>query len=82
VTDAHDDTPSKGHGRIDFDLNPNYNEYGIDPLDNGAVVLRIDSEKHLFERVGAIRYEQTGVVLQRFLKGESLEDQGSFETVE
>ncbi|ERG98427.1 MAG: hypothetical protein J07HQX50_02466 [Haloquadratum sp. J07HQX50] len=82
IHDDDDNTPSKGHGRIDFDLNPNDNEYGIESLDDGAVILRIDSEKQLFERVGAIRYEQTGVVLQRFLKGESLEDEGSFEAVE
>jgi hypothetical protein len=63
-------------------LNPEYDKYGIQPLDDGAVILRIDSEKHLFERVGAIRCEQTEVVLQRFLKGETLEDEGSFRTVE
>lgn len=57
MTDVHDDTPSKGHERIDFGLNPEYDTYGIEPLDDGTVILRIDSEKHLFERVGAIRYE-------------------------
>jgi hypothetical protein len=85
MTDIHDNdenTPPRGNERIDFDLNPDYNEYGVEPLDDGAVILRIDSEKHLFERVGAIRCKQTGIVLQRFLKGETLEDEGSFRTVE
>jgi hypothetical protein len=85
MTDIHDNddnTPSRGHERIDFDLNPDYNEYGVETLDDGVVVLRIDSKKHLFERVGAIRCKQTGVVLQRFLKGETSEDEGSFEAVE
>jgi hypothetical protein len=63
-------------------LNPDYNEYGVETLDDGVVVLRIDSKKHLFERVGAIRCKQTGVVLQRFLKGETSEDEGTFRTVE
>jgi len=85
MTDIHDNddnTPPRGNERIDFELNPDYNEYGVEPLDDGAVILRIDSEKHLFERVGAIRCEQTEVVLQRLLKGETLEDEGSFRTVE
>jgi hypothetical protein len=85
MTDIHDNddnTPSRGHERTEFDLNPDYNEYGVETLDDGVVILRIDSEKHLFERVGAIRCEQTEVVLQRFLKGETLEDEGSFRTVE
>jgi hypothetical protein len=83
MTDIHDNddnTPSRGHERIDFDLNPEYDKYGIQPLDDGTLILRIDSEKQLFERVGAIRCEQTEVVLQRFLKGETLEDDGSFRT--
>jgi hypothetical protein len=83
MTDIHDNddnTPSEGHERIDFDLNPEYDKYGIQSLDDGTLILRIDSEKHLFERVGAIRCEQTEVVLQRFLKGENLEDEGLFRT--
>jgi hypothetical protein len=85
MTDIHDNddnTPSRGNERIDFDLNPEYDRYGVEPLDNGTVILRIDSEKHLFERVGAIRCEQTGVVLQRYINDETLEDEGSFRTVE
>jgi hypothetical protein len=85
MTDIHDNddnTLPRGNERIDFDLNPDYNEYGVETLDDGVVVLRIDSEKHLFERVGAIRREQTGVSIQRFIKGETLEDEGSFRTVE
>ena len=85
MTDTHDNddnTLPRGNERTEFDLNPDYNEYGVETLDDGVVVLRIDSEKHLFERVGAIRCKQTGIVLQRFLKGETLEDEGSFRTVE
>ena len=85
MTDIHDNddnTPSEGHERINFDLNPEYDKYGIQPLDDGTLILRIDSEKHLFERVGAIRCEQTGVSIQRFIKGETLEDEGTFRTVE
>ncbi len=63
-------------------MSPDYNEYGVETLDDGVVVLRIDSEKHLFERVGAIRREQTGVSIQRYIKGEILDDEGSFRTVE
>ena len=85
MTDIHDNddnTPSRGNERIDYDLNPEYDRYGVEPLDNGTVILRIDSEKHLFERVGAIRCKKTEVVLQRLLKRETLEDEGTFRTVE
>jgi predicted HAD superfamily hydrolase len=85
MTDTHDNddnTLPRGNERTEFDLNPDYNEYGVETLDDGVVILRIDSKKHLFERVGAIRCKQTGVSIQRYIKGETLEDEGSFRTVE
>jgi hypothetical protein len=85
MTDIHDNddnTPSKGHERIDFDLNPEYDKYGIEPLDDGTVILRVDENKHLFETVGVIRQKQTEVVLKKYIDSEGLEDEGSFETVE
>ncbi len=80
MTDAHENTPSEGHGRID--LQPDYDQYGIYPRDDSTVILRVDSDKHLFERVGLIRYKETGVVLKEYIENESLEGEASFETVE
>jgi hypothetical protein len=80
MTDAHENTPSEGHGRID--LQPEYDKYGVYPRDDSTVILRVDSDKHLFERVGLIRYKKTGVVLKEYVENESLEGEASFETVE
>ena len=80
MTDAHENTPSKGHGRID--LQPEYDKYGVYPRDDSTVILRVDSDKHLFERVGLIRYKDSGVVLKEYVENESLEGEASFETVE
>jgi hypothetical protein len=85
MTDIHDNddnTPSRGNERVDFDLNPDYNEYGIQPLDDGAVILRIDSEKHLFERAGLLRHKQAKIVLKEYIDSENLGGEGSFEAVE
>jgi hypothetical protein len=80
MTDAHENTPSEGHGRID--LQPEYDKYGVYPRDDSTVILRVDSDKHLFERVGLIRYKDSGVVLKEYVENESLEGEASFETVE
>lgn len=80
MTDAHENTPSEGHGRVD--LQPDYDQYGVYPRDDSTVILRVDSDKHLFERVGLIRYKDSGVVLKGYVENESLEGEASFETVE
>ena len=80
MTDAHKNTPSEEHGRID--LQPDYDQYGIYPRDDSTVILRIDSDKHLFERVGLIKYKQRGVVLKQYVENENLEDEASFEAVD
>ena len=80
MTDAHENTPSEEHGRID--LQPDYDKYGVCPRDDSTVILRVDSDKHLFERVGLIRYNDSGVVLKEYIENESLEGEASFETVE
>lgn len=80
MTDAHKNTPSEEHGRID--LQPEYDRYGIYLRDESTVILRIDSDKHLFERVGLVSRRQTEVVLKQYVDGEDLGDEGSLETVE
>ena len=80
MTDAHENTPSKGHGRID--LQPDYDKYGVCPRDDSTVILRVDSDNHLFERVGLIRYKDSGVVLKEYIENESLEGEACFKTVE
>jgi hypothetical protein len=80
MTDAHENTPSEGHGRID--LQPEYDKYGVYPRDDSTVILRVDSDKHLFERVGLIRYKDSGVVLKEYVENGSLEGEASFETVD
>ena len=80
MTDADKNTPSKEHGRIAFQ--PDYDKYGVATPDNGTVVLRIDSDKHLFERVASIHHRQSKVVLKEYVDCEDLDDEGSFETVE
>jgi hypothetical protein len=80
MTDAHENTPSKGHGRID--LQPDYDKYGVCPRDDSTVILRVDSDKHLFKRAGLIRYKDTGVVLKEYVENESLEGEACFKTVE
>jgi hypothetical protein len=80
MTDADKNTPSKEHGRIAFQ--PNYDKYGVAAPDNGTVILRIDSDKHLFERAASIHHRQSKVVLKEYVDGEDLDDEGPFETVE
>jgi hypothetical protein len=49
MTDIHDNddnTPSRGHERIECDLNPEFNKYGIQPLDDGVVILRVKYPAH------------------------------------
>jgi|APHM01.1.fsa_nt_gi hypothetical protein len=82
MTDAHDDTPSRGHERMDLDLNPEYDKYGIEALDDGAVILRIDTNKNWFERAGLLRHKQAKIVLKEYIDSEKLGGEGSFETVE
>ena len=85
MTDTHnndDNTPPRGNERTEFELNPDYTEYGIETLDNGIVILRIDSEKHLFERAGLLRHKQAKIVLKEYVDSERLGGEGSFETVE
>ena len=80
MTDAHENTPSEEHGRID--LQPDYDKYGVCPRDDSTVILRVDSDNHLFKRAGLIRYKDTGVVLKEYVENGSLEGEASFETVE
>ena len=80
MTDAHENTPSEEHGRIAFQ--PDYDKYGIYPREDSTVILRIDSDKHLFERVGSIHYRQSEVVLKQYVDSKDSGDEGSFETVE
>lgn len=80
MTDADKNTPSKEHGRIVFQ--PDYDKYGVATPDDGTVILRIDSDKHLFERVASIHHRQSKVILKEYVDGEGLGDEGSFETVE
>lgn len=79
MTDAHENTPPEEHERIAFQ--PDYDKYGVATSEDGTVILRIDSDKHLFERVGLVSRRQTEVVLKRHIDGENLRDAGSFETV-
>jgi hypothetical protein len=79
MTDADENTPSEEHGRIAFQ--PDYDKYGLQPLDDGTLILRIDQNKHLFEQVGTIRHEEAGVVLERYVEGDSLDSDGSFERI-
>jgi hypothetical protein len=79
MTDADENTPSEEHGRIAFQ--PDYDEYGLQPLDDGTLILRIDQDRHLFERVGAIRHEHSAIVLEQYVRAESLAGEGSFERI-
>jgi hypothetical protein len=79
MTDAHEDTPTEEHERIAFQ--PDYDKYGVATSEDGTVILRIDSDKYLFERVGLVSRRQTEVALKRHVDGENLRDAGSFETV-
>lgn len=79
MTDAHEDAPPEEYGRTAFQ--PDYDEYGLQPLDDGTFILRVDQDRHLFERVGAIRHEQTRIVLERYVDSEDFGGEGSFETV-
>jgi hypothetical protein len=63
-------------------LQPDYDKYGVASSNDGTVILRIDSDKHLFERVGLVSRRQTEVILNRHADGENLRDEGSFKTVE
>jgi len=80
MTDAHENTPSEEHGRIN--LQPDYDKYGVCPRNDSTVILRVDSDNHLFKRAGLIRYKDSGVVLKEYIENESLEGEASFETVE
>jgi hypothetical protein len=67
---------------MDLDLNPEYDKYGIEALDDGAVILRIDTNKNWFERAGLLRHKQAKIVLKEYIDSKKLGGEGSFETVE
>ena len=74
MTDAHENTPTEEYERIAFQ--PDYDKYGVATSEDGTVILRIDTDRHLSERVGSVGRRQTEVILNRRVVAESLTDGG------
>lgn len=78
MTDADSNTPFEEHDySIDFDTN--YDGYGLHERDGSTVVIRIDNDTHVFERVGMIERRSSGVVLKEHAK---LTDEVSGDAIE
>ena len=79
MTDADQNTLSEEHDPS-IALEPDFDEYGLHDKDNtSTVIIRIDHDTHIFERVGLIDSRPSGVVLKEHTK---LADEGGSHTVE
>ena len=81
MTDAHESTPSEEHDPS-IEINPDYDEYGLQSIDDGTAILRLDRDKHLFERIGLIKHKQAGIVLKQYIETTGIDGESSFSTVE
>ena len=63
MTDAESNTPSEEHDPS-IALEPDFDEYGLHDTDSSTVIIRIDHNKHFFERVALIDPRPSGVVLK------------------
>ena len=64
MTDPDSNTPSEEHDSS-IALEPDFDEYGLHDKDSSTVIIRIDHETHIFERVGMIERRLNGVLLKQ-----------------
>ncbi|ERG98797.1 MAG: hypothetical protein J07HQX50_02844 [Haloquadratum sp. J07HQX50] len=63
MTDAHDDTPSRGHNPS-INFQPGYDD-GLHEQKAATTILRIDHDTSLFERIGKVESKSMGVILNK-----------------
>jgi hypothetical protein len=78
MTDADSNTPFEEHDQS-IALEPDFDEYGLHEQDGSTVIIRIDHDTHIFERVGMIERRLDGVVLKQHTR---LTDEISGDTAE
>ena len=78
MTDAESNTPSEEHDPS-IALEPDFDEYGLHDTDSSTVIIRIDHDSHIFERVGKVERRSTGVILKQHTR---LADEISGDTAE
>ena len=59
MTDTESNTPSEGHDQS-IALKPDFDNYGLQQKGSSTVIIRIDHDSHIFERVGKVERRSTG----------------------
>ena len=78
MTDAESNTPSEEHDPS-IALEPDFDNYGLQQQGSSTVIIRIDHDSHIFERVGKVERRSTGVILKQHTR---LVDEISGDTAE
>jgi hypothetical protein len=63
MTDSNSNTPAGEHDPC-IEIQIDYDDYGLHEQESATTIIRIDHDTSVFERIGKIESEPTGVVLK------------------